>query len=110
MPLSNFLSTYAGDTLWGLMVFLGLCVVLPRAKTKFLLAVALVFSFSIEFSQLYHALWIDEIRNTTLGGLVLGFGFKFSDLVCYSVGISLGAIADLLILTKLSGNHGITRQ
>lgn len=33
------------------------------------------FLFVIEFSQLYHAEWIDQIRDTSLGGLVLGYGF-----------------------------------
>ncbi len=42
-----------------------------------------------------HAPWIDGIRNTTLGGLVLGFGFLLSDLVCYLVGIAAGAFAEL---------------
>jgi len=51
---------------------------------------ALGFSFAIEFSQLYHALWIDQVRHTALGGLILGFGFLWSDLICYIIGIILG--------------------
>jgi hypothetical protein len=38
--------------------------------------------------------WIDGIRSTTLDGLVLGFGFLWSDLVCYLVGIAAGVLAD----------------
>ena len=34
----------------------------------------------VEESQLYHASWIDSIRGTTLGALVLGHGFLWSDL------------------------------
>lgn len=45
-----------------------------------------MFFYGIELSQLYHALWIDAIRNTTLGGLIIGFGFLWSDLVCYTIG------------------------
>ena len=41
--------------------------------------------------------WIDAIRNTTLGGLILGFGFLWSDLVCYTIGIIVGAIIDIMI-------------
>ena len=51
----------------------------------------------IEISQLYHAPWIDSIRATTLGGLILGFGFLWSDLICYTVGIVIGAIIDKII-------------
>ena len=50
---------------------------------------ALVFSYLIEISQLYHAPWIDAIRSTALGGLVLGFGFLWSDILCYTVGVLL---------------------
>jgi hypothetical protein len=42
-------------------------------------------------SQLYHAPWIDSNRGTTLGALVLGHGFVWSDLACYAVGVGLGA-------------------
>ncbi|MCA9130161.1 MAG: DUF2809 domain-containing protein, partial [Planctomycetales bacterium] len=54
-------------------------------------------AFLVEFSQLYHASWIDSIRRTTLGGLVLGFGFLWSDLVCYGIGITLGVVAEWTI-------------
>lgn len=62
---------------------------------------ALFFAFAIEFSQLYHAPWIDDIRQNIIGGLVLGFGFKSSDLVCYFVGILLGFAIDSLLLPKI---------
>ena len=58
--------------------------------------VALSFSYLIEVSQLYHAPWIDSIRATTLGGLVLGFGFLWSDIACYTVGVTLGFWVDSL--------------
>ena len=41
---------------------------------------------------LYHAPWIDNLRQTTLGGLVLGFGFLWSDIFCYTIGIIIGVI------------------
>ena len=53
-------------------------------------AISLALAFLVEISQLYHAPWIDSIRQTTLGGLVLGFGFLWTDFVCYSVGIATG--------------------
>jgi len=61
-----------------------------------------------EVSQFYHAPWIDSIRSTTLGGLVLGFGFKLSDLVCYCVGVFVGyALSVLFIGKELDGSHKI---
>ena len=60
--------------------------------------ISLVLAFAVEVSRLYHAPWIESIRNTTLGGLVLGFGFLWSDLVCYLVGISIGFLLERSVL------------
>jgi hypothetical protein len=32
--------------------------------------------------------------------LVLGFGFLWTDLVCYSVGVTIGGIAEFAIVSK----------
>jgi hypothetical protein len=52
-------------------------------------------SLLVEISQLYHGSWIDAIHQTTLGDLALGYGFLWSDLICYGVGIALGAFLDV---------------
>ena len=88
--LPGFIAAYAGDTLWALAAFLGFGLILPRVSTRTIAMLALAFSVAIELSQLYHAPWIDSIRQTTLGGLILGFGFLWSDLACYAVGVGLG--------------------
>ena len=93
--LPNFLSLYLGDTLWALLVFLLLGFIWAQ-KSSFRIGVAaLLFAYAIEFSQCYHAPWIDQIRDTTFGGLILGYGFLWSDLICYTVGIFLGVILEL---------------
>lgn len=89
--LPPFVAEYAGDTLWALMLFLLVSTMLARRSIAIRAAISLGLAFSVEFSQLYHAPWIDSIRQTTLGGLVLGSGFLGSDLICYSVGIAVGA-------------------
>jgi hypothetical protein len=55
-----------------------------------------VFAFGIELSQLYHARWIDQIRHTRAGGLVLGYGFLWTDLLCYVIGIAIGCALEML--------------
>ncbi|MBU3810187.1 MAG: DUF2809 domain-containing protein [Candidatus Niameybacter stercoravium] len=92
--LSILIGAYAGDTLWAMMVFLGLAFLFKRKSTVWIALGALIFSFGIEVSQLYHAPWIDAIRATTLGGLILGYGFLWSDLACYTVGVILGSLLD----------------
>ncbi len=93
--LPRFIAAFAGDTLWALAEFLGLGLVLPRASTRTIAFLAMAVSVAVELSQLYHAPWIDSIRQTTLGGLILGFGFLWSDLACYLVGVGLGAVIDV---------------
>ena len=92
--LSPFLATYAGDALWALTVFLVLGFIFPKSPTLTLAATAVAISFAVEFSQLYQAPWISMIRQTLPGKLLLGSGFLISDLVCYLIGITLGAAAE----------------
>lgn len=95
--LLPFISEYAGDTLWALMVFLGFGFLLPRLSTWQIASFAFGFAVLIEISQLYHAPWLDALRQTRLGGLILGFGFLWSDLVCYAVGVACGVGLELLL-------------
>jgi hypothetical protein len=75
IPLPQWLSNNGGDALWALMVFLGFGFLMPRKTTGMIALLALAFSWSVEFSQLYHAPWIDSIRATIPGRLVLGNTF-----------------------------------
>jgi hypothetical protein len=92
--LPGVVAAYAGDTLWALAAFLGIGLLLPRASTKQIAALAMSVSLAVEVSQLYHAPWVDAIRRTTLGGLVLGYGFVWSDLACYAAGVGLGILIE----------------
>jgi hypothetical protein len=57
---------------------------------------------------LYHANWIDTIRKTTLGGLILGYGFLWSDLLAYAIGIAAGVIIEFL--SEMIRNHYMRRR
>ncbi|MEM9567942.1 MAG: DUF2809 domain-containing protein [Cyanobacteria bacterium P01_E01_bin.34] len=103
VPLPRFVATYAGDTIWAVMVFFLMGALAPRKRTLKLAIAALLFSFGIEFLQFYRSPWIEAIRNTTIGGLILGFGFKTSDLACYTVGIAIGSMIDMVSVKKPSG-------
>ncbi|MDF7813053.1 DUF2809 domain-containing protein [Hymenobacter sp. YC55] len=98
--LPTLVAAYAGDTLWALLVFwlLGFCC--PDWTSRRVAGWALLFAFLIETSQLYHAPWLDALRNTTPGSLVLGHGFLWSDLLCYSVGVACGYGFERVVLRK----------
>jgi hypothetical protein len=85
---------YGGDALWAVMIF-WLAALFRRSDTTLRLALAaLLVSLAVELSQLAHAPWIDALRATRGGALVLGQGFLWSDLACYSLGIALAALLD----------------
>lgn len=96
----TFVKLYVGDVLWAMMVFLGVAFVFSNWPTWRIAVVALTFSVCIEVSQLYHAPWLDAIRATGLGGLILGFTFVWADLLCYGVGVALGAVADIFVRAR----------
>ncbi|OIO72858.1 MAG: DUF2809 domain-containing protein [Zetaproteobacteria bacterium CG02_land_8_20_14_3_00_50_9] len=97
VSLPEFLTTYAGDTLWALMVFWIFCVLFHGQSTRAIASYTIVFCFMIEISQLYHEPWIDELRHTGMIGLIIGYVFKFSDLICYSTGVLIGMVIDHFI-------------
>lgn len=96
--LPDTLNTYLGDSLWAAMIFTGCGFLFRKLKTMITGIISLSFCFVIEFSQLYHAEWIDQIRDTSLGGLVLGYGFLWSDIEAYTIGIAACAAIELLVL------------
>ena len=95
--LPEFISKYSGDTLWAIMVFLIMGFIFKDKSTWIIACYAIIFSISIEISQLYHGELIDSIRGTRLGGLVLGYGFLWSDIVCYIIGIMIGTCVEYYI-------------
>jgi hypothetical protein len=100
--LPGFIAAYGGDTMWALAALAGIGLLLPRASTRTVALFAMILSIAVELSQLYHAPWIDSIRQTTLGGLILGFGFLWSDLACYAAGVGLGIILELIVLAAIN--------
>ncbi|TKH12692.1 DUF2809 domain-containing protein [Bacillus wiedmannii] len=98
--LPHLLNAYLGDALWALMIFTGFGFLFPKIETKKVAFISLLFCYGIEVSQLYHAEWIDSIRTTTLGGLVLGYGFLWSDLVAYTIGVGIGMFCEFMLQKK----------
>ena len=94
--IPNYMNLYLGDALWALMVFIALGFVFREMKTKIVAIIGISVCYLIEISQLYHASFIDNIRETTLGGLVLGYVFSWSDFLGYAIGILVGIIIDIL--------------
>jgi hypothetical protein len=64
------------------------------APARRLAGAAAVIALAVELSQLAHPAWLDTFRSLPGVGLVLGYDFVASDLVCYAAGIALGLMVE----------------
>ena len=99
--IPDIVDLFLGDALWALMIYFMIKIVFIKLTPKKTAILGIIFCFTIEFSQLYHNLWIDSIRATTIGGLVLGYGFLWSDLVAYLIGIAIGVFIEIKVLRAI---------
>lgn len=88
---------FVGDILWATMVYFIMQFLFISRERRLSVITSVIFCFAIEFSQLYRAPWINNLRHTLFGRLVLGEGFLWSDLLCYLAGIGMGLMIDLRI-------------
>ncbi|AIQ46653.1 hypothetical protein R70723_12810 [Paenibacillus sp. FSL R7-0273] len=100
--LPEFAAAHLGDALWAAMVYFGFRLLLSRRSLAVALALSLLFSFGIELSQLYQAAWINEVRATLPGRLILGRGFLWIDLVRYTAGICAAYVLDRSCMNRAS--------
>ena len=96
----TFIPLFIGDILWATMVYFICQFLFIEKKVKFIALISLLFCFCIEFSQLYKAPWIDSLRHTLFGRLVLGDTFLWGDLLCYMIGIALGVLIEKFLAKK----------
>lgn len=109
LPLPPFAFKYGGDALWALAVFLGCGFLLRGTSTAKVALLALGLAWCVEFLQLYRAPWIEAIRATVPGRLVLGSTFNWPDLLAYAIGIVAGAVLEHLIRRPAPGCRSAER-
>ncbi len=95
--LPPFWAKYSGDALWAVLVFVGLGWLWRSQPTAKIAALAFGVACADEFSQLYHAPWINALRRTGLGHAILGDVFAWPDLGAYAAGITLAALAEQMV-------------
>ena len=98
--LPDFYVNYVGDGLWAMAIFFMLGLVFRSATTRRLVIITLAITYAIEFSELYQADWINQLRSIKLIGLILGFTFLWSDLAMYTIGITIGALIEHFVLWR----------
>lgn len=103
--LPALLHKSAGDILWATAIFLLIGILRPLTPTRRVAAVTLAFSICDEFSQAYHVPWLDAIRSTPVGHLVLGSDFYWGDITCYILGVAIGLVIEQLLLSLRRPPH-----
>lgn len=101
---------YMGDSIWAIMVFFIMSTLLPKASIRKRGLLSIVYAWLTEFSQLYQANWINEIRTTKLGALVLGKGFMWSDLLMYVIGVLIACIITKMLTNKNNELYFLNNQ
>jgi len=66
---------YFGDYLWAMLLFFIFALILQKMSTFKVAAVTLLFTYSIEISQLFHPQWLEDLRSIKVFALILGHGF-----------------------------------
>lgn len=92
--LPVIINTYLGDAIWAAMIYVMMAFVFANKLPKQIAVFSLLFCYAIELSQLYQAPWINAIRITTFGALVLGSGFLWSDLLAYALGVGMAFLIE----------------
>ena len=94
--LPGFIAAYAGDTLWALAAFLGFGLILPRYRLEQSQCSAWLSPSPSNSASCTTPPGSTRSGTRRSGGLILGFGFLWSDLVCYALGVGMGVLVDVI--------------
>jgi len=81
-----FIRPYGGDVLVGILIYCFVKSFLNTAVMPTALTV-LVFCYMIEVLQYFHYVELLGLQNSKLARIVLGTGFSWIDMLCYTAGM-----------------------
>lgn len=88
MPV--LVAKYGGDVLYATCWFFFVRIWLAKPPVHYIALCAFIVCAIIEVSELIQAPWMKKLQHTPPLGLILGYGFNWSDMVCYAVGALIG--------------------
>jgi len=93
-PLEQWVYLYLGDIFYPMFWYFLIRLVWPRFSIFSCAVSVLGFCTLIEFSQLWNSRFLQIIRHTFVGAVLLGSGFDWLDFVYYAVGVGLAVGID----------------
>jgi hypothetical protein len=81
-----------GDALWAMMIVWWMGVAAPQLPLRSRGLAALAVCVAVELSQRHHTPWLDALRRTLPGHLVLGSGYDPRDFPAYAVGVVVAVV------------------
>ena len=95
-----FVVLYLGDVLWAMMIYLVVAMVFSRKVPWKVLAITVIGCWLVEFSQLYQAEWINTVRHWPGVGILIGYGFLWTDMAAYFIGPLVGFALDHVLIRR----------
>jgi hypothetical protein len=100
--LPSWYVQYFGDYLWAMLLFFGFALILQKTSTFKVAITTLLFTYSIEVSQLFHPTWLNNLRSIKIFAIALGFTFLWSDIIAYTLGIFSGVLIEYFLFRNTS--------
>lgn len=104
MGLPILFVKYGGSLLWGAMVYLLVALVAGPMARWAIMCIAMVIAVCVESFRLYHAPWLDALRLTLAGALLMGRVFSPWNILYYGGGVLLGAAIDPCTASRRMGS------
>ncbi|GIP42875.1 hypothetical protein J45TS6_13340 [Paenibacillus sp. J45TS6] len=93
---------FMGDFLWAALIFFLFSFVFLNVPRRYQFIIPLLFCYFIEFTQLVHAPWINELRENRFLQLILGHGvFGVLDLIAYTSAILVSYVITGIIERRI---------
>jgi ABC-type branched-subunit amino acid transport system permease subunit len=98
--MPHIFGKYPGDSLWAVMMFWGVGLIFPRLSTSRTAGLVILICFVVETIKLLPWDWLNSIRQTTLGHLVLGRAFTWQNYPAYLAGVILASLGEVFIARR----------
>jgi Protein of unknown function (DUF2809) len=106
--LPEFISDAGGGIAYELFFILLVLAIAPRSNIRLTVISVCLATCAFEFLQLYQPPWLQAIRATLPGRLILGTTFSWLDFPPYFIGSSLGLLWAYYLDRVATGDSGVS--